>query len=110
MDHFEQGSKGNIKSIIMGHMFDSYQEMYQRAVKIARVLDKTERENEAAGSRKRKFEYDNKGQKSRNPKWFISGRPQDKGKRSVPWQNKTPLQPLQLQLVQGGTNLMLWMW
>jgi len=28
MDHFEQGLKGSIKSMIVGHSFDSYQEMY----------------------------------------------------------------------------------
>jgi len=28
MDHFEQGLKGSIRSIIVGHSFYSYQEMY----------------------------------------------------------------------------------
>jgi len=35
MDHFEQGLKGSIKLMIAGHSFDSYQELYQQAVKIA---------------------------------------------------------------------------
>jgi len=75
VDHFEQGLKGSIKSMIVGHSFDSYQEKYHRAVKIARVLDETQRENKASGLRKRKFEYDNKGQKGGNPERFNSSRP-----------------------------------
>ena len=35
MDHFEQRLKGSIKSMIAGHSFDHFQEMYQRAIKIA---------------------------------------------------------------------------
>jgi len=37
-------------------------------VKIARVLDKTERENKAVNVGKGKFEYDNREPKSGNPK------------------------------------------
>jgi len=29
MGHFEQRLKGNIKSMVVGHSFDNYQEMYQ---------------------------------------------------------------------------------
>ena len=43
MDHFEQGLKGSIKSMTAGHSLDHFQEMYQRAVKIARVLEMIER-------------------------------------------------------------------
>jgi len=82
MDHFEQGLKGSIKSMIAGHSFDNYQEMYQRAVKIAQALDETERENKAVSLGKRKFEYDNRGPKGRNRKRFNSGGPQDKGKQT----------------------------
>ena len=42
MDHFEQGLKGPIKRMIAGHVFTSFQEMYQRAAKIARVIEETE--------------------------------------------------------------------
>ena len=90
MDRFEQGLKGSIKSLIAGHTFDNYQEMYERAVKIALVLDETKRENKAAGLGKGKFEYDNRGQKGGNPKRFNSGGLQDKGKQAAPWQNRTP--------------------
>ena len=41
MDHFEQGLKGGIKSMIAGHSFEKFQEMYHRAMKIARVLEET---------------------------------------------------------------------
>ena len=37
MDHFEQGLRGDIKSVLAGQTFTSYQEMYQRAVKVALV-------------------------------------------------------------------------
>ena len=46
MDHFEQGLRRDIKSVIAGQNFDNFQEIYQRAVKIARVLE-TKRENQA---------------------------------------------------------------
>jgi len=52
MDHFEQGLKGNIKSMIARHTFDSHKEMYQRAVKITQVLDEAEEESRAAGQMK----------------------------------------------------------
>jgi len=55
MDHFEQGLKGPIKKMIAGHVFTSFQEMYQRAVKIARVIAETEAESRQLGLAKRKF-------------------------------------------------------
>ena len=44
MDHFEQGIRGDIKFVIAGQTFASFQEMYQRAVKVARVLEESEKE------------------------------------------------------------------
>ena len=41
MDQFEQSLKGPIKRMIAGHVFTSFQEMYQRVVKIARVTEET---------------------------------------------------------------------
>jgi len=55
MDHFEQGLKGPIKRMIAGHVFTSFQEMYQRAVKIALVIEETEPESRQIGLAKRKF-------------------------------------------------------
>jgi len=45
MDHFEQGLKGSIMSMIAGQTFKNFQDMYQWAVEIARVLEETETEN-----------------------------------------------------------------
>jgi len=59
-------------------------------MKIARVLDETDRENKAANLGKRKFQYENRGPKGGNPKRFKTGGPQDKGKQPVPWLNRTP--------------------
>ena len=39
IDHFEQGLRGDIRSITAGQTFEKFHEMYQRAVKIARVLE-----------------------------------------------------------------------
>ena len=42
MDHFEQGLQRSIRSIIASQTFQNFQEMYQRTVKIARVLEEME--------------------------------------------------------------------
>ena len=60
-----------MKSMITRQTFDNYQEMYQRA----QVLDEIGRENKVVFPTKRKFEHDNRSQKSRNPKRFNSRRP-----------------------------------
>jgi len=41
--------------MIAGHVFTSFQEMYQGAVKIARVVEETEAESRQIGLAKRKF-------------------------------------------------------
>jgi len=56
MDHFEQGLRGDIKSVLAGQTFTSYKEMNQRAVKVARVLEETEKETQALNLEKRKQE------------------------------------------------------
>ena len=55
MDHFEQGLKGPIQWIIAWHVFTSFQEMYQRAAKIAWVIEETEAKSQQMGPVKRKF-------------------------------------------------------
>jgi len=47
MDHFEQGLRGDIRSIISGQTFDNFHDMYQRVVKIARVLEESRKERQA---------------------------------------------------------------
>jgi len=61
MDHFEQGLRGYIRSMIAGQTFDNFHEMYQRAVKIARVLKDTEMEKQALAFGKRKMGPPKKG-------------------------------------------------
>jgi len=46
MDHFEQGLRGDIKSVIAGQTFTSFQDMYQQAVKVAQVLEENEKETQ----------------------------------------------------------------
>ena len=43
--------------MITGDTFDNHKEMYQRAVKIAQVLNEVEGENRVARQMKQKFEY-----------------------------------------------------
>ena len=57
MDHFEQGLKGSIEKIVVGHAYASFQEMFQRAMKIARVMDETKVKNREIGQPKRKFSW-----------------------------------------------------
>jgi len=58
MDHFEQGLRGDIKSIIAGQTFTSFQDMYQRAVKVARVLEENEKETQILNlERKRREQF-----------------------------------------------------
>jgi len=40
MDHFEQGLRGDTRSLLAGQAFDNFQDLYQRAVKVARVLER----------------------------------------------------------------------
>jgi len=45
--------KGDIKQIIAGYAYTNFQEMYQRAVKIARIINETEIENRGKGQVRR---------------------------------------------------------
>ena len=55
MDHFEQGLRRDIRAMIAGQTFANFQEMYQRAVKIARVLEESRVEKQALEAGKRKM-------------------------------------------------------
>jgi len=52
IDHFKQGLRGEVKQIIAGYTYDNFQEMYQKAVKIARIMNETETENREKGPSK----------------------------------------------------------
>jgi len=88
MDHFEQGLKGPIKRMVAGYVFTSFQEMYQRAGKIARVIAETEAESRQIGIAKRKF---NQGGSSTQGSSKISNfNNRGKGKQVVPGQELEP--------------------
>ena len=42
MDLFEQWFKWEVKQIIAGYAYANFQEMYQKAVKVARIINKTD--------------------------------------------------------------------
>ena len=54
MNHLEQGLKEEIKQIIAGYAYTNFQEMYQRAVKVACIIDETKIENKEKGQTNRK--------------------------------------------------------
>jgi len=57
IDHFEQGLRGDIKSVIAGQTFANFQEMYQKAVKVARVMEENKQETQALNLEGRKREF-----------------------------------------------------
>ena len=61
MDHFEQGLRGDIRAMIAGQTFANFQEMYQRAVKIARVLVESRLEKQTLEAGKRKIGQPGRG-------------------------------------------------
>jgi len=84
MNHFEQGLKGEIKKIIEGYAYTNFQEMYQRAVKVARIIDETKIKNKEKGRAKREIgRRESNSQGSRNFRRFKSEAKQDKGKQAV---------------------------
>ena len=48
--------------MIAEHSFENFPKMYQRAVKVARVLEEIERENRASSFGERKIDYNNRGE------------------------------------------------
>jgi len=83
MDHFEQGLRGDIRSMITGQTFDNFHDMYQGAVKIARVLEETKMEKQTMAFGKWKMEPSRKG--FPGYKRFKPDNYQGKGKRPVEW-------------------------
>jgi len=80
MDHLEQGLRGDIKSIIAGQTFTNFQEMYQRAVKIARVLEENDKETQDLNLEKRRGEFTRQDVQDRNDKRSRPNYPPEKGK------------------------------
>jgi len=92
MDHFKQGLRGNIRSMIAGQTFQNFQEMYQRAVKIAQVLEESENENRALNLGKRKMGSQQGGFGNRfqggSYRQYRPNYPQDKGKQPMSKQGR----------------------
>ena len=83
MDHFEQGLRGDIKSVIVGQTFASFQDMHQRAVKVARVLEENEKETQILSlEQKRKEQFrqnsQNRTEKRSRPDYLL-----EKGKQPM---------------------------
>jgi len=87
MDHFEQGLRGNIRSMIVGQTFENFHEMYQQAMKIARVLEESKIEKQALDVGKRKMGPPRKG--FLGNKRFRFDNYQGKGKQPVEWQTNS---------------------
>jgi len=83
MDHFEQGLRGDIKSIIAGQTFVNFQEMYQRAVKVARVLEENEKEAQTLNLERKRRENFKQDPQSRIEKRNRPNYPPEKGKQPM---------------------------
>jgi len=90
MDHFEQGLRGDIKSVIASRTFANFQEIYQRAVKVARVLDESEKETQALNLEKRKRKFTRPGFQGREDERFRPSYPPGKGKQPMSEPPKFP--------------------
>jgi len=55
IDHFEQGLRGEVKQIMGGYIYDSFQEMYQKVVKIAYIISEAEIKDRYKDQVKEKF-------------------------------------------------------
>jgi len=71
--------------MIAGQTFENFQDMYQRAVKIARVLEESENESQALNLEKRKKEFHKQGFQGGNYKWLKPNYPEGKGKQPMNW-------------------------
>ena len=81
MGDFEQGMRGDIRSMIAGQTFENSHEMYQWAVKIARVLEESKMEKQALEAGKRKMGSPRRGFPSN--KRFRNDNYQGKGKQLI---------------------------
>jgi hypothetical protein len=87
MNHFEHGLRGEIKAALAGQTFVTFQDLYQKAVKVARVLEEVEREKRVQPKKRQNF-Y--RPSSSNRTKFFRSSASGDKGKQPMreperPW-------------------------
>ena len=83
MDHFEQGLRGDIKSVIAGQTFANFQDMYQRAVKVARVMEENKKETQVLNLERRQREFSRQGFLSQGDKRFRPNFSPGKGKQPM---------------------------
>jgi len=83
MDHFEQGPRGDIKSVIAGQTCTSFQDMYQRAVKFARVLEENEKETQILNLERKRREQFRQNPQNRTEKRSRSDYPPEKVKQPM---------------------------
>jgi len=83
MDHFEQGLKGSIRSMIAGQTFDNFQDMYKWVVKLARVLEESENESRALNLGKWKMKPFRGGFRGGYNKQYRPNYPHGKGKQPM---------------------------
>ena len=60
--------------MIAGQTYENFQAMYQRVIKVARLLEETEQENRATNFGKRKIKFGNRGPRRGNMKWYNTGK------------------------------------
>jgi len=89
VDHFEQGLRWEVKQIIAGYPYDNFKEMYQKAMKIARIINQTEIENREKDQVKKKFGPEgSNSQGNRNFRRFKAAMKQDKRKQTAQWNSR----------------------
>jgi len=81
--HFEQGLRGDIKPVIAGQTFANFQEMHQRAVKVAHVLEDNEKEAQTLNLERKRRENFKQDSQSRTEKRNRPNYPPGKGKRPM---------------------------
>ena len=55
MNHFDKEAKGDVKQMIAAGTYAIFQEMYQRALKVAYIINETKIENKEKGQAKKKL-------------------------------------------------------
>jgi len=90
MDHFEQGLRGDIKSVIAGQTFTSFQDMYQRAVKVAWVLEENEKETQILNLEPKRREQFRQNPQNRTKKRSRPNYPLEKGKQPMSRASNNP--------------------
>jgi len=83
MDHFDQGLRDDVQSVIAGQTFANFQEMYQRAVKVARVLEENEKEAQTLKLERKRRENLRQNSQDRTEKRNRPKYPPEKGKQPM---------------------------